>query len=722
MSKIRIFAQQLNVKNDIQSVSGFKGVDELNKLKEKYKAITSSFSSAIKGTPSSMENFIQTRRSELFLIGLFEKFDRNSINISVVAEVSSGKSTFLNALIFGKKVLDAKMGETTAKVFKISYGEDENLDTLKQKIKDINSTTKDSISNDNFDIKNINIDNYIIDLKADNENLKKGIVLYDTPGFGTLNERVMSKLITESVNRSDAVILLLDISKGLKKDEARFIEEALSYIEENKRFIVLNKFDATFDEDDDMDEIQEQIDKVVEDTKKDLSKMSQNIDKSVLDKQTYYLSATKALRGKSKNESDVLEFSRFPIFEDSFWNRIVKAKKEIFADAVNALIQNASIIIEEAEKQKDSFQQIIEQTNSIVNNIEKVSTEIKEMVDKNSKTIEKVRKDTVLNTTIVFEKASIFENTMKSLIEQAIKSEVASIPNEDIKEEHFTTASKNAIQTIHIEFAKQHKEFVKSVSNDISEKENNVNLVIDNLNKDMKNDNFKELNLQEIPRVVLKVSDTQTIDLDDDSNTDINIKKEHSNTLTVSLGNDSYSGDDLADYAGNITSGAAAGAALATAIPIPIISTTIGAAVGAVGGLIKSLFFGSNPQAEQEARHRQEMEEMQREHQIAMQKLAEENYTRAIREAKKDFSYEMTSNLTSQISKFILENKTLLDNEYRNILSEITSTIYNAKNILNDMQTIIEDPSEQKKIVANNSAKIEELEKFIYNIEKCFKI
>ena len=150
MSKIRIFAQQLNVKNDIQSVSGFKGVDELNKLKEKYKAITSSFSSAIKGTPSSMENFIQTRGSELFLIGLFEKFDRNSINISVVAEVSSGKSTFLNALIFGKKVLDAKMGETTAKVFKISYGEDENLDTLKQKIKDINSTTKDSISNDNF--------------------------------------------------------------------------------------------------------------------------------------------------------------------------------------------------------------------------------------------------------------------------------------------------------------------------------------------------------------------------------------------------------------------------------------------------------------------------------------------------------------------------------------------------------------------------------------------
>ena len=729
MSKIEQFSQQLEVQKDIDSITGFEGVDTLNRLKEKYKEVTLSFTDVVKYKSSSMEEFIQARGSVSVLTGLFEKFDRNSINISVVAEVSSGKSTFLNALIFGKKVLDAKLGETTAKVFKISYGENQSLDVLKEQISNINKETKEKISKEKLseeELKNLNIEDYIFELKADNENLKKGIVLYDTPGFGTLNERVMSKLIAESVNRSDAVILLLDLSKGLKKDDARFIEEALAYIEENKRFIVLNKFDASIDEDDDIDDIQEQIDQVVEDTKKGLLSMSKGIDKTILDKQTYYLSALKGLTGKSKNRPDVLEFSRFPIFEEAFWKRIVEAKKETFSDAINILLKEAIFVHQEAQKRKDSFSQIINQTNSLVENMENVSVEIKDIIEVHSKKIEEVIKTTALNTTIVFDKASSFEKSMNLFIKQIIQVEIGNIPTQDVTENHFNTAAQNVKNTINEEFKKQYKSFLETISNEMIEKEKIVNLVIDNLNENIQSDKFKELNLQLIPRIENDLSNSDAIELHSQNHINLEEQKniESGKSILNNISNlGVFESKNISDSVGNIGAGATAGAAAGAAIgsAVPILGTAIGGAIGGVLGGLAGLLGGSNDGKEQEAKHQQQMQEMQRQHQEQMQKMEKENYRREIEQAKKELIYELNLDLKEQSSNFIAETRATIDNDYRITLSEITSSLYNAKNILNDMQTIIEDPSEQKRVIKDNELKIQEIQSFIDLIDKCFE-
>ncbi|MEM4398004.1 MAG: dynamin family protein, partial [Candidatus Woesearchaeota archaeon] len=52
----------------------------------------------------------------------------DKVKISVLAEVSNGKSTLLNSLLFKKKILDARIGETTAKLYYIRYNDTYKLD------------------------------------------------------------------------------------------------------------------------------------------------------------------------------------------------------------------------------------------------------------------------------------------------------------------------------------------------------------------------------------------------------------------------------------------------------------------------------------------------------------------------------------------------------------------------------------------------------------------
>ncbi len=709
---------QVNIKNDIKLMDGYDGIDKLNNLKNKYKNITLSFNKILKNSPLIMKDTIETKDLENVLNGVVDKFKNDTINISVVAEVSSGKSTFLNALIFGKKVLDAKMGETTAKVFKISYGENVDTDTLKSEISKINSNTKEDISKEDFSIEDININDYIVNLSADNENLKKGIVLYDTPGFGTLNQKVMSKLIKEAVNRSDAVVLLLDISKGLKADEAKFIEEALSYIKDNKRFIVLNKFDASIDEDDDdEDEIQLQINKVVKDTKKELLKIS-NTNRAILDEQTYYLSAIKALNGKRKNNAEALKFSRFQIFEDSFWDRIVKAKKEIFRDTIENIIKDASTIIYESKKKIDTYQDSISNSNAILENIESIKDEINELVSTQMKIIEPISRDINSDATLVFNQTDIFKKRIFIVITESIQNNVNLISIDNIKEEDFRNAYKESIAEIDIKFKAEYQKFINILTTKINEKEDSVNSIIKILNKKMQDDKFKKLEFKLLDNVGNNLTGNKSTNITSENNKEIaipntgNISGGISAGVALAIFNNS---SDIGDYAGNISAGAAAGAALATAIPIPVLSTVLGGAIGAGLGLLKSVFGGSDN------KHEEAMERMQEAHARDMNKLAQENYNNQINQAKRDAIYEWTSTIKNEVDNSISDMRTVADSEYRTILTDITNTIYNAKSILKDMESIIEDPTQQKKIINENNIKIKELEKFIIDIENSFK-
>ena len=293
------------------------------------------------------------------LTGLVDKFSRDTIKISIFSEVSSGKSTFLNTLVFNKPILESKIGETTAKIFHIKYGkrytingiEKETLAEIKEQIAQENRKNLKKMS----DNQNLMERQSVITLP--HENLKKGIELYDTPGFASIKEKKILTMLKEVVSKSDAIILLLDISQGIKESERLFIKKILHNIQTNKRFIVLNKYDSIVSDDDlaikSKEEIAQEITMLISEIEHTLQMLQDDSTQKI---KSFYLSAKKALVGKLQNNSVKLEQSRFPIFEEAFWQRVVEAKDEVFEENIKAFDRIQESIKESLKKEKKTLQ------------------------------------------------------------------------------------------------------------------------------------------------------------------------------------------------------------------------------------------------------------------------------------------------------------------------------------------------------------------------------
>ncbi len=290
------------------------------------------------------------------LTGLIDKFSRDTIKISIFSEVSSGKSTFLNTLVFNKPILESKIGETTAKIFHIKYGdrytingiEKENLLEIKEQIAKENRINLEMMT-ENQDL----MDTQSV-ITLPHENLKKGIELYDTPGFASIKEKKILAMLKEVVSQSDAIILLLDISQGIKESERLFIKKILHNIQINKRFIVLNKYDSVVNEDDlaikSKEEIAQEIAVLIEEIESTLQMLQDDTTQKI---NSFYLSAKKALVGKIQNDAFKLQQSRFPIFEEAFWKRVVEAKDEVFEENIKAFDRVKKSVNEELKKERE---------------------------------------------------------------------------------------------------------------------------------------------------------------------------------------------------------------------------------------------------------------------------------------------------------------------------------------------------------------------------------
>lgn len=231
-------------------------------------------------------------------------------NVLVLGTFSNGKSTLLNAML-GSRKLPMDNCPATAIITMLVYGEEEKV-----KLYYSNNQEPKYISFEEFD------QDFVLDLD-DSETLNKthfidrfkdiefaeiechynlckgGVKLIDSPGIGEQIAR--TKLTTEFLQQSHAVIFIFDATHPLRQEEREFIEANFKQKKDNQNiFYIVNKIDLVDDDDDDDDNNgREKIGKYFAKYLKDLYLDEEsNFDRKLLNNRLFLVDSKSAFKGR----------------------------------------------------------------------------------------------------------------------------------------------------------------------------------------------------------------------------------------------------------------------------------------------------------------------------------------------------------------------------------------------------------------------------------------
>ena len=429
--------------------------------------------------------------------GLAKQLQNPNISLSVVAEVANGKSTFLNALIFKDQVLHSGLGAVTARLFKIDYGEKYTLtsngmtsnystiELLKDAAKELNVKTRNKMDNKK-EVLESDVEEVRITLP--HNSLKDGITIYDTPGFGSLDESLVYPVIQQAVAKSDAVIMLLDIAQGIKKGEDKFVRDVLKSIPADKRFVIFNKIDAVIN--DDMkelmgeEELNEQLFKVKNDTLNQLSSITNIPQDQIVN---YSLSASKALVGFKQKNQQKIDDSYFEAFESDFWHRVVNSKKEVFENRIltyNGLIERCSNNVEQV---KSNLEQNHTELKNLQNALIERKAEFSAFSHQAISSLDSKIKEFSTDTSTVFNVEQLL-NDIQVILEKDVYEAIDEINWVDkLKvwslKDKYTSKIEEALLDSEYEIKKSVETYIDSLISRLYNAQKNMNGTIDDINK-----------------------------------------------------------------------------------------------------------------------------------------------------------------------------------------------------------------------------------------------
>ncbi len=165
---------------------------------------------------------------------------KTEIEIVFSGTISNGKSTLINGLL-GMNLLPMKLGATTSLVTSIQKGEDEIVALLSNGEKLSHPLSKKSIETISQNEETESIEISMADFSY------QGIRFVDTPGIDDISQAREGRTFNY-VPLSDAVVFVIDSSKGLTLEEQKFFDKNVVKANKDKIFIVLNKIDTIGDE------------------------------------------------------------------------------------------------------------------------------------------------------------------------------------------------------------------------------------------------------------------------------------------------------------------------------------------------------------------------------------------------------------------------------------------------------------------------------------------
>ncbi|TSI05124.1 dynamin family protein [Lysinibacillus sp. BW-2-10] len=258
-----------------------------------------------------------------------KNWQQNRFEIVIVGEFSTGKSTFINALL-RKEVLPSKVTPTTATVNFIRHLDDGPGRELA--IVHFQDGKTVGVSFDELDeyvtemSKKLEVSSQVkyVDIFIDSPYLKDGVVLVDTPGLQALHPE-HERITKEQIKKSNASILLFNLEQPGKQTEFKFLRELADSID--RIFFVGNRLDGVPE-----DQIQEVID-ILEGALKQNDYQSVPTDRAKL----YPLSALQALKSRDTNvktkhwedtpAEELFSQSRFGNFEQQLESYLFDGEK-----------------------------------------------------------------------------------------------------------------------------------------------------------------------------------------------------------------------------------------------------------------------------------------------------------------------------------------------------------------------------------------------------------
>ncbi|NJO83008.1 MAG: hypothetical protein HC828_09425 [Blastochloris sp.] len=262
-----------------------------------------------------------------------------TFTIVVAGTFKNGKSTLLNAML-GDKQLPAGATPTTGVITMIVYGESDLVQVFEYDkhapreisreafFEEYRLKTEDADELKEFRFQNVRY----VRMETKHPFCAKGVRLVDSPGLGEHTSR--SELTTKFLKESQAVILVLDATKLLSKDERIFITEQLGNGRLDNVFFIVNRINL-IDEPDDIDELHYRARSIL----KPHFVVDDKIDELRFAERVFWVDARSALRGRQKSPPDLalIDGSNVPHFEQQLERFLTE--DQMFLASTRAAIQ-----------------------------------------------------------------------------------------------------------------------------------------------------------------------------------------------------------------------------------------------------------------------------------------------------------------------------------------------------------------------------------------------
>ena len=391
--------------------------------------------------------------------------------VSITGQIKSGKSTLINALIFGKEIIPADDTPHTAKLTLLKYSEkpkinvefytEEEWGNLKREdyFKEyLEPEVEQSISQGVFDREYIKPVAYIVEDSIDNlkEYVAKGgkytpyvnlvtvyypneilkeVTIVDTPGINDPN-KIRDRVAKEWIDKTNANIYTIYAGQAFSKVDMDFLDNYLLSVPKGQKITVLNQIDTLGGE----SELRAYVDKLLQDPsfkqreivndEKDLvfvSALGALIEK--MDQQNLPLPPKIDFQADRLDDLGYLnkEKHNLPILEERIENKLIENKGRAILES------HQKFILELFNRKKAYIKQNISEAESHAKDLTKSQEELekdiitiktmKEIVNKKFESIKKYGDENIKKqmNNIENELRSIFQKTRDEIIKEIEK-------------------------------------------------------------------------------------------------------------------------------------------------------------------------------------------------------------------------------------------------------------------------------------------------------------